>query len=245
MHRRGPGCRRSPPVAATRHYLEAMTTPSSDDLLTASEVCVAALGPLVDLSWSPRAGALEWSCRQTVEHLCGLAYAPVLATRATELHPLALRVAPNAAIAELLWTTEAMAAVLAEVARAAPGSARAFHPAGRADPSGFVAMGIDELLVHTHDITTGLGAAFDPGSHLPRLILDRLFPWWPDREAEPWPALLWANGRIPLAGHATPGAEWLWHCAPIAEWNGTIPRWDPTNQRAVHPSPAEPKTPPS
>lgn len=98
--------------------------------------------------------------------------------------------------------------------------------------------------MHTHDITTGLGAAFDPGPHLPTLILDRLFPWAPDREADPWPALLWANGRIPPAGHASPGAEWLWHCAPIAEWNGVIPRWDPTNQRAVHPSPAEPRIPP-
>lgn len=198
-----------------------MPSPTPDDLLDACEICVAVLGPLVDLSWSPSAGALEWSCRQTLEHLCGLGYAPVLATRATELRPLALRVAPDASIADLLRTTEAMTAVLAEVARAAPASARAFHPAGSADPSGFVAMGIDELLVHTHDITAGLGAVFDPGPHLPRLILDRLFPWWPDQEADSWPALLWANGRGSPNGHGQPGAEWLWHCAPIEEWNGT------------------------
>lgn len=212
-----------------------MGTPTPDDLLETSKVCSAVLGALAHTSWSHRAGVLEWSRRQTLEHLCGLAYAPVLATRADELPPIALRVAADAPIHDLLQTTEAMAAVLAEVARAAPSSVRAFHPAGRADPSGFLAMGIDELLVHTHDITTGLGTDFDPGPHLPRIVLDRLFPWWPSGDADPWPALLWANGRIPLAGRAKPGVEWLWHCAPIDEWDGTMPQWEPTKHRPRNP----------
>jgi hypothetical protein len=123
--------------------------------------------------------------------------------------------------------------ILAEVARAAPASARAFHPAGVADPSGWVAMGMDELLVHTHDIAKGLGVPFDIDGGLARLVLDRLFPWWPT-DADPVAALLWANGRADLPTIPTPGAAWLWHCAPLAEWDGTIPIWDPVRKHPVH-----------
>jgi hypothetical protein len=98
--------------------------------------------------------------------------------------------------------------------------------------SGFLAMGMDELLVHTHDIASALGAAFEPAPPVATLVLDRLFPWWP-REAEPWQALLRANGRIALPGHAQLGEEWLWHCAPLVDWDGSIPRWDPVEKKRV------------
>jgi hypothetical protein len=93
-------------------------------------------------------------------------------------------------------------------------------------------MGMDELLVHTADIATGLGAAFTPDEEPVRLVLDRLFPWWP-RGEEPWPALLWANGRLDLPGRPSLGAAWVWHCAPVEEWDGTLPRWDPVAGRPV------------
>jgi hypothetical protein len=139
-------------------------------------------------------------------------------------------VTPDSPIEQLLRTMRAHAVILAEVARAAPAAARAFHPAGLADPSGWVAMGIDELLVHTADVASGLGAPFKLDAELARQVLDRLFPWWPSAE-EPTAALLWANGRTSLAGHPSPGAAWLWHCAPLDEWDGTIPRWDPSTSR--------------
>jgi hypothetical protein len=122
------------------------------------------------------------------------------------------------------------AAVLADVVRAAPPAARAFHPAGVADPSGFAAMGCDEILVHTGDIATGLGIGFEPPAGLCARVLARLFPWAPG-DAEPWPALQWANGRIGLPGHERQDADWYWHCAPLEEWDGTLarrhvaPRW--------------------
>ena len=51
-------------------------------------------------------------------------------------------------------------------------------------------------------------------------------PWAPGGVA-PWPALLWANGRVDLAGgRPRPGSDWVWHCAPVDEWDGTIPRWN-------------------
>lgn len=188
------------------------------------------MAPLADRDWSARAGDLDWSCRETLAHLCGLAYAPVLATQAQDFRPLALAVVPDAGVEDLLSTMRAMAAILAEVARAAPPSARAFHPAGPADATGFVAMAIDELLVHTHDIAVGLGETFEPDDAMVVAVLDRLFPWWP-RDAPPVPALLWANGRIALPAHDRLGEEWLWHSAPLEEWDGTIPRWDPVAKR--------------
>jgi len=205
-----------------------------DDLIATARSCHEATAPLADRDWSTRAGDLEWSCRETLAHLCGLAYAPVLATRAKDFRPLALAVVPEAPVDDLLWTMRTMAAVLAEVARAAPPSARAFHPAGPADATGFVAMGSAELLAHTHDITAGLGEPFEPDHDTAVAVLDRLFPWWP-RDTRPVPALLWANGRIALPDHDRLGEEWLWHSAPLEEWDGSMPRWDPVAKR---PAPA-------
>ena len=211
-----------------------MTGPEPDDLIATAEACTAALAPLLDRDWDVPAPGLGWTCRETLEHVCGLAYAPILASRATSFRPLALAVSSGAPLDDLLRTMEAMARVLAEVARAAPPSARAYHFAGTADPSGFVAMGMDELLVHTADITGGLGATFTADPRLVTLVLDRLFPWWP-READPWTALLWANGRRDLPGRPSLGERWVWHCAPLEEWDGTVPEWDPTAGRKAAP----------
>jgi len=101
-----------------------------------------------------------------------------------------------------------------------------------ADPSGWIAMAMDELLVHTHDIAAGLGVATDIDARAARQVLDRLFPWWP-READPHSALLWTNGGTPLAGRPSPAEPWLWHCAPLAEWDGTVPVWDVVAGRPV------------
>ena len=213
---------------------EPMAGPEPDDLSATADGCVAALAPLLDRDWDVAAGDLEWTCRQTIEHVCGLAYAPLLAARATDFRPLVLTVATGAPIDDLLHTMHVMARVLAEVARAAPSSTRAYHVAGMADPSGFVAMGMDELLVHSADIAAGLGAPYAPDERLVTLVLERLFPWAPDG-VDPWTALRWANGRLDLPGAPSPGESWVWHCAPLEEWDGTIPRWDPVARRKAAP----------
>lgn len=207
-------------------------TPTADDLRRVANLCTHALGPAVEGDWSAPAGGTEWTCRQTLEHLCGLAFVPQLATRAEDFKPLALQVASGASIAQLLDTMHAMAVILAEVVRAAPPTARAFHPAGMADPSGWVAMGMDELLVHTHDVAVGLGIDFQIDADVAEVVLDRLFPWWP-KDANPQSALLWANGRAELPQLPNPGDSWLWHCAPLAEWDGGVPRWDAAAKRPV------------
>jgi hypothetical protein len=124
------------------------------------------------------------------------------------------------------------ALVLGEVARSAPSGARAHHTAGMSDPEGWAAMGVDEALLHTADIAEGFGDVFKPSDDLIQAVLDRLFPWWP-REEPPWLALLWANGRCSLPGRPSPGGTWLWHCAPLDEWDGNVPVWDAEARRPV------------
>jgi hypothetical protein len=126
--------------------------------------------------------------------------------------------------AELLDVLDAAAATLTAVARAAP-DVRAYHNYGMADISGFLAMGCDEILVHGWDAIRGLGAEFAPPAELADRVLRRLFPWAPTNES-PWQALLWGNRRTDLPGKERLGLDWAWHCAPLDEWDGAVPRQD-------------------
>ena len=93
---------------------------------------------------------------------------------------------------------------------------------GTADASGFAAMACDEILIHTRDAGTGLGADFEPAADLAGRILARLFPWY-EPVPDPWSALLHANGRIALPGRVHQAEQWRWHCAPLTEWDGSEP----------------------
>lgn len=200
-----------------------------DDLRLAARVCVEALAPAVEHDWSVRAGELEWDASATLDHLLdGLGYYAVhLAVRATShlpfetgsIVPVQART-PAAGLAAL----EALAAMLADVVRAAPPTARAYHGWGRADPEAFVAMGCDEMLIHTADIAQGLGVPFRPPEELAARVLARLFPWAPSvDEGEAWAALLWANGRTALPDRPRLGSEWRWWSAPLEEWDDQEP----------------------
>jgi len=61
-------------------------------------------------------------------------------------------------------TIAALAEHLAQVIKASPPDARAWHHHGMADPAGFAAMACDELLVHGHDMAEGFGDGFEPRS---------------------------------------------------------------------------------
>jgi hypothetical protein len=200
---------------------EPLVTP--EDLLTAAAVSRAALLPALERDWSVAAGDLSWDCRRTLDHIIDATffYAAYLATRATGPLSPPRNGDPAATPAHLLTTMGAAAAVLAEVARAAPPGTRAFHPAGMADVSGWMAMGCEEMLVHSDDIARGLGLDFQPPPELAARIVARLFPWAP-RDVAPWAALRWATGRAALPGRERLGNDWYWHCAPLAEWDGAI-----------------------
>jgi hypothetical protein len=185
-----------------------------DDLRRSAEVVTAALHPARNDDWSVPAGDLEWDCRATLEHTLDtlLLYAAHLATRADRGLPYLRHGDPAAPIRHLVRNIASAAAVLAAVADAAPFSTRAYHPAGDSDPAGFCAMGCDELLVHAHDISTGLRVPFRPPDHIVAAVLVRLFPWAP-RSGDPWATLLWSNGRLALGGERLP-ADWRWQSAP-------------------------------
>ena len=196
-----------------------------EDVRAAAGICRGALSDFVELDWSVLAGGLEWSCRQTLEHIPNtqVFYASQLALAAKERLPRALGGEDQLTVAELLMLVEVNATVLEHVIRAAPASTRGFHPAGMADPSGFGAMGCDEILIHTADIAAGLGIEFQPPEDLCRRVLVRLFPWAP-LDVGYWESLLWANGRKALPGVGRQDENWLWHCAPLSEWDGRVPR---------------------
>jgi hypothetical protein len=74
---------------------------------------------------------------------------------------------------------------------------RAWHW-GPTDATGFAALGVDEVLVHTWDITRGLAVDWRPPPDLSAAVLDRLFPDAPP--GDPADVLLWCTGRIALPG---------------------------------------------
>jgi hypothetical protein len=196
---------------------------SPDDLLAAAAVSRAALESALDRDWSVRAGDLEWSCRQTLDHIVDalIYYAGNLATRSTERRSSPDVDTTDRPVAVALTMLETAAAILAEVVRAAPPGARGFHAAGMADASGFVAMGCGETLIHSDDIARGLGIALRPPADLAGRVCFRLFPWAPT-DVDAWDALRWAAGRTELPAHPRLGPDWGWHCAPLAEWDGTM-----------------------
>jgi hypothetical protein len=197
-------------------------TVTPDDVVSAAECCQATLSDVVEGDWDTRAGGLDWSCARTIEHItnASLRYAAHLASRAVEPLPPVRGHDDRLTPADLLVLVGAAAAVLAETARAAPADARGFHPAGMADAEGFLAMGCDEILVHTFDAAAGLGLTFDAPPDLAERVLGRLFPWVALEGADAWQTLLWANGRVELERRPRLDPDWSWQCAPLTEWDG-------------------------
>ena len=205
-----------------------------DDVRTAARYCATTVTDTGELAWTAPAGDLDRTCRDTLDHIVSTMtfYASQLANEAPARLPPLRKHDLTASVADTLELVVSGAAVLAAVARASEPDARAFHPAGMADPEGFLAMGCDEILVHTGDIADGLGIAVEPPADLCARVVARLFPWAPTDTA-PWPTLLWANGRAPLGDRDRLDADWAWHCAPLSDWDGTVrhrtkpPAWSP------------------
>jgi RimJ/RimL family protein N-acetyltransferase len=175
---------------------------------------VAVLRTATGQDWDGvRAGGLEWSCRATVEHIAGdlLAYAGQLAGRAQERYvPFEITLDEGTDNEGALQVVEATGALFAATLRTTPREVRAFHPYPfrSANQEGFAAMGVAEVVLHTHDIAQGLGLAYEPPAELAEYVLTGIFPHvqpGPDH----WRTLLWATGRGELPGRA-PVTEWRW-----------------------------------
>ena len=200
-----------------------------DDLRAVVRCFRETLDPALGRDWSVPAGALEMSCRDTLDHLAtGLAYyVGQLATR-TPVRRIPIRDREDThTAAELVEITETAALALAAVAEATPPDARAYHVLGRADPESFLAMACVEVLVHAWDVAQGLDLPMGPPAGIAPKLLRRLYRLAPTGH-DAWQTVLYASGRIPLGDlpHRHDGA-WGWHVPPLAEWDGSpSPTWE-------------------
>lgn len=189
------------------------------DLDRAVALSTEALRAVAHRDWRTPAGGLDWSCHDTAVHMAEdlVAYAAQLAVRATDGYvPLEVRANEDATPTGVLDMITAAGSFLSAAVAAAGPDVRAWHPAGTAGPDGFAAMGVIEMLLHTHDVLGGLGVHdWQPGPELPAVVLDRLFPHLPRGAADDsWRTLLWATGRGDLPGLSRQ-TLWRWYADPV------------------------------
>jgi DinB superfamily len=204
----------------------AVTAADVDD---AVRLAISTLSGAPPADWDAKAGSLEWTCWETIEHIAGslFYYAGQLAVTAPKAvrygwaerrpdGPEVMIVADRAAgPSALLQVLQVCGAMLAAVVRTSPPDARAHHVFGRSDAEGFAAMGVVETLVHTNDVVEGLGLAWTPPVDLCDRVLARLFPHAP-ADTDRWQALLWATGRVELPDRPRLTDDWRWHSSPPA-----------------------------
>ncbi|MDN3245598.1 GNAT family N-acetyltransferase [Streptomyces sp. ZSW22] len=191
-----------------------MLTMGGEQVEEAVAGAVALLRTATDRDWEAvRAGRPEWNCRQTAEHIAGvlIAYAGQLVGRATQAWvPFDITLDDGTGNEGCLHVIETAGALFAATLRTTPREVRAFHPYPfrSANREGFAAMGVTEVLVHTHDIAEGLGLTYEPPARLCADVLARIFPHV-QPGTDPWRTLLWATGRGELPGRV-PVTEWRW-----------------------------------
>ena len=163
--------------------------------------------------WSVPAGTLEWSCTKTADHAVDCVFAPAffLASRKTDGYPDAgenFTVGADATPAQLVEALRIASRVLAAVVADADPSVRAVifrrPTVVTAPPADFLPRGALELILHAHDVCTGLGVEFEPPATLCGHLIEHTagWPWvavgWtkPTLTADdPWGELLRASGR--------------------------------------------------
>jgi len=184
-----------------------MTTSfTADDYALLSEMVMSSWVSARDADWSRPAGTLEWSCWTTAEHLvdCEFSYALFLASRCQDAYPkfAELDALPDASPADLLDGLRAVTTMLHAVIVTTEPTARSIirmRPPTTGTPLEFAARGALEMILHAHDIATGLGVAFDPPTDLCHRLWTSTRDWFPDDVVvatdDPWSDLLARSGR--------------------------------------------------
>jgi hypothetical protein len=180
---------------------------TTHDLLLLSGLAIETWRSGIDRDWSVRAGTLDWSCRTTAEHTVDAVFAPAffLASRREHAYPHfdVLRALPDATISDLVDGLRAVTTMLwAVIVTAEPGTQAIIRrrPAiETAAAQDFAPRGALELILHTYDISAGLGIPFEP----PRDLCSRLLAHtagWPgqvrvDPSGDSWSDLVARYGR--------------------------------------------------
>lgn len=186
---------------------------AADQFALAAHISLRCLGPLTDADWSVQASSLDWTCGQTVDHMvdCIFSYAVQLAARKQgDWLPVGeLHVRDGASPEDLLESLDAVGRLFVAVLAGAPPTARAADGVVLLDPDDWAARGTYEILLHTHDVCTGLSAVFEPPHSLCAWMLGSTALWMFDRQRavpgrSPWEQTLLGSGRpVPAGGDGT------------------------------------------
>lgn len=201
----------APPRRTPEPVVHTPAGPWAELLPAVADDCLTALLTAAGQDWSRPAHGLEWSCRETLDHLAlGLTgYAGLLIARPQDRYiTLFASLDPAAPIPACLEGIRIAASLLTSTVRDTAADVRAWHPWGHSDATGFAAMGVTELLLHTYDITRSLGISWAPPEGPSRAVVARLFPDAPAGH-RPSDTLLWCTGRTPLPGIPR-RTEWRW-----------------------------------
>lgn len=183
---------------------------SVDDLYAIAECVAAAWSGALDRDWTARAGVMEWSCAKTADHAVDTLLAPAffLASRRTDAYPEGgWHPGEDAPPEAFVAGVEMCARILGGVVASTPEDVRALliqHSGTIGRPADFAPRGALELIIHGHDVCTGLGVELDPPreacDHLRQHVRD--WPFWSGYWAplsmagDPWIDLLQASGRL-------------------------------------------------
>jgi hypothetical protein len=195
------------------------------DVRTAADWVGAVLQLVPDDRWTVSV-ANAWSPRRTLDHVVDVMvlYSGYIATSATARIAAPRNGDPAATPLELIAALHTTSSILTTVLDAMPDDARAFHPSGEADRTGWIAMACTELLVHGHDIAIATRVeAPRPDDRLADAVVERSLPWTASGHPG-WARLLWATGRAALGRQPPQGSDWWWHSAPLSEWDGQVCR---------------------
>ena len=160
--------------------------------------------------WSVTAGTLEWSCTRTANHAVDTLLAPAffLASRRTDRYPSAgWSPGDSASPQEFIEGVEMGARILGAVVAETPKDASALlfqNPPTIGIAADFAPRGALELIIHAHDVCSGLGVEFEPPRHACENLRQHVKGWpfwgtyWPalSLEGDPWTDLLQSSRRI-------------------------------------------------
>jgi hypothetical protein len=188
----------------TGNEQEAPKAEAADRFEAACDAALHSLREVVDSDWSVPAGTLEWTCRQTLDHMidCLFSYGLQLAARAQggflpfeELHAL-----PEATIGDRIEGLRGIGAMFTALIRSVPEDSVASDGLVSLGVDDWAARGAYEILLHTHDVLEGHGGSFEPPAALCSWVLVSPKLWMLDRHlaaetTDSWKALLLGSGR--------------------------------------------------
>lgn len=199
------------------------------DLRNCVELSGVALCAVPQDQWDEQPSNSDWTRRRILRHLTWaiLGYASLLALE-EDYGPIDFLLLEDRddPVTYTVNRLKIAAELLIAVARGVEPTARGWHPHGRPDAEGFLAMAGSELTMHVHDVVLDPGVKFRPQDDVVDRLLKRLYPWAP-AETPRWQTLLWVTGRAELPGHEMAGSDWRMFSAPLDEWNGEVWRRPP------------------